>query len=94
MTKLTMRGHPLSPVKHLYLREEKERAVESKLLEQIVKKVRNYSFLLFSNNSLSFSFPVPILRPLLGGRSVFGGQGEKVSQAQYSDHGESHVDRQ
>lgn len=92
-----MRGHPLSPVKHLYLREEKERAVESELLEQIVKEVRKDYFVILFQSLITFiciSFPVPIFRSLLGGGSVFGGQGEKVSQAQYSDHGESHVDRQ
>lgn len=39
LTKLTVRGHCLSPVKHLYLKEEKSRKVEAELLEEIVKEV-------------------------------------------------------
>lgn len=35
---MTVRGHPLSPVKHLYLREQKSRAVETEKLDAIVKK--------------------------------------------------------
>lgn len=38
MTKLSVRGHPLSPVKHLYLREAQSRAAEAELLEQVVKE--------------------------------------------------------
>lgn len=36
MTKLSVKGHPLSPVKHLYLREQHSRAEESALLDKVV----------------------------------------------------------
>lgn len=41
LTKLSVRAHPLSPVKHLYLTEAKSREVETQLLEEIVKECQS-----------------------------------------------------
>lgn len=38
LTKLTVRAHPLSPVKHLYLKEEKSRTAEDDVLSNIIKE--------------------------------------------------------
>lgn len=44
LTKLELRGHALSPVKHLYLKDvEREHEIEQKTLNEIVDQVSDQS---------------------------------------------------